>query len=501
LLVASGNHMPLRAQSIDDPGLYASGSTEFGSNPSPPDSARSSTPDSGTTKPDGFLSSSESSNVVNAGSVMLAKPAPPPERFHFWPAMLQSFEFTMVSHAFRIADDPGMQYDLAHLPFFHNWLVSYKGYNLERWGDGDDFIVNDVGHPLQGAVFSRIFLQNSPRGRGAVIGKNRAYWISRLNGMAWAAVWEVQWKVGPFSETSFGDAGGFVYVPGCGIKVSCLTNPAYHKPATNNTGLTDWVMTPLGGMLWVMGEDTLEKYVVEPVAHNHRILGGRVLRAMLEPSKDFAALFMGKLVWQLPNAENNYTMPTKPPRPQLDRGNEARPPLDHWEIGTQYTNVSLPVVTRDCLNCRQYNSGMGLNFDWNPTRGFGFDSSVNLLPGQGGASPMIEGLFGVKMGHRWNSWGLFGKIRPGFIYYDKAVAELGQTNTTSLTRFATDFGAIAEVYPSRNSTLRFDVGTTLVRYLTDRRDAEASGLGNLLANEIFVNQCNFQMSTGYVYRF
>jgi hypothetical protein len=31
----------------------------------------------------------------------------------------------------------------------------------------------------------------------------------------------------------------------------------------------------------------------------------------------------------------------------------------------------------------------------------------------------------------------------------------------SLTRFATDFGGIVELYPNRNSTVRFDVGTTL----------------------------------------
>lgn len=94
--------------------------------------------------------------------------------------MLQSLNFTLTSDVFRVATDSGLQYSLEHGPFFHNWFVSYGGYNLHRWADGDDFIVNDVGHPLQGAVFSRIFFQNSPRGRSAVIGKNRDYWITRL---------------------------------------------------------------------------------------------------------------------------------------------------------------------------------------------------------------------------------------------------------------------------------------------------------------------------------
>ncbi len=451
---------------------------------------------------DNDRSSAESSSAASSAAVVLAKPLPPAEKFHFWPAMLQSLEFTVSSDAFRVATDSGLQYNLEHLSYFHDWFASYGGYNLHRWADGDDFIVNDVGHPLQGAVFSRIFFQNSPRGRRAVIGKNRDYWITRLESVAWSAAWEAQWKVGPFSETSIGNAGGFIYLPGCGYKASCLTDPpkGVHKPPTNNTGLSDWILTPWGGMLWVMGEDTLEKYVVVPVARNHKILGGRVLRAVLEPSKDWAALFMGKLVWQLPNENNNFVMPVKKPKAQDE--DKILPALDHWEIGTQYTNISLPVVNQNCLGCRQNFSGVGFNFVWNPTRIFGLDNSFNILPGQGGARPMAEGLFGARMGKRWQNWGVFAKVRPGFIYYEDAVQQLGDAKTSELTRFATDFGAVAEIYPNRNSTFRFDVGTTLVRYLTDRTNTvTVSHFGSLLSDDIIVTQGNFQMSTAYVYRF
>ena len=115
---------------------------------------------------------------------------------------------------------------------------------------------------------------------------------------------------------------------------------------------------------------------------------------------------------------------------------------------------------------------------------------------------MTEGLFGARMGERWKTWAVYGKLRPGFIYYEDAVQKLGQPNTGSLTRFATDFGAVAEIYPNRNSTFRFDVGTTLVRYLTDREDTKTlSHFGSLLSDQLIVNQGNFQISTGYVYRF
>jgi hypothetical protein len=310
----------------------------------------------------------------------------------------------------------------------------------------------------------------------------------------------VEWKVGPFSETSFGNAGGWEYVPGCGTELSCLNNPKYPKPPTNNTGLTDWVATPLIGAAWVLGEDTLDRFVVAPIARNHRILGGRVLRACLEPSRDFAALFAGKLVWQLPQAENNYIVHPRPDKPKVEKHLN---PYDRWEIGTQYSNISLPVLSSECSGaaCRKSLSAFGSTFDYNLMRGFGFDSTVNFIPGQQGSKPMIEGLFGVKMGERFRRWAIFGKIRPGFIYYENAMPGGGDYTPNSLTRFAWDFGGIVEVYPARNSSLRFDVGTTLVRYLSDHPDPNMSPINDLRSPQYIVTQGNFQVSSTYLWRF
>jgi hypothetical protein len=146
---------------------------------------------------------------------------------------------------------------------------------------------------------------------------------------------------------------------------------------------------------------------------------------------------------------------------------------------------------------------MGTNFTYNFTRGFAFDSSTNFLPGQNGSQSMIEGLYGVRLGQQFNRFAVFGKVRPGFIYYNNALPGGGNSNPGSLTRFAWDFGGIVEVYPHRESrsVLRFDVGTTLVRYLTDRYDNRFTEIGGVISNQYIVNQGNFQISTGYTYRF
>jgi hypothetical protein len=127
-------------------------------------------------------------------------------------------------------------------------------------------------------------------------------------------------------------------------------------------------------------------------------------------------------------------------------------------------------------------------------------AGVDNQPFQG-SKPMTEGLFGVKMGERFRKWAIFGKIRPGFIYYQEAMPGGGVHTPDSLTRFAWDFGGIVELYPVRNTIWRFDVGTTMVRYLSDHPDPRMSPINDLRSTQYIVTQGNFQISTAYVYRF
>ena len=131
-----------------------------------------------------------------------------------------------------------------------------------------------------------------------------------------------------------------------------------------------------------------------------------------------------------------------------------------------------------------------------------FDSQVSLFPtGASNGGPTVQGLFGTKFGHQGKNWGLFGKFRPGFIYYENAWPGGDAKTFDSLSRLAVDTGGVFEVYPTRSSTLRFDVGTTLVRYLRDYPNPRLSPLGSMQSTEYYVNQGNFQISSGYTIRF
>jgi hypothetical protein len=114
------------------------------------------------------------------------------------------------AHAFRLANDPGARYNLFHKPFWYDYWAFSANFHMSRWGDGDNFLVNYIGHPMEGAVAADIFLNNDPKGRSARFGKSSSYWYSRLKAMGWAAVFEAYFEIGPvFSEAAIGNEGGY----------------------------------------------------------------------------------------------------------------------------------------------------------------------------------------------------------------------------------------------------------------------------------------------------
>jgi hypothetical protein len=430
---------------------------------------------------------------------------PHAESFHWWPALEQSFYFLLIEHGFRIADDPFLRYLLWHKPFWHDYIASTRHFNMNQWGDGDDFIVNYVGHPMEGGVTGYIQIQNDPRGRSLVFGMNRDYWTSRLKAMAWAAVYSAQFEIGPIlSEAAIGNEGGYYYRPGCDPYLTC-SRPDGRKPITNNTGWVDFVVTPTVGMGWIVLEDVIEKEVTDRWAPGQPDdpLKWKIVRGALSPTHVMSNFVAGKVPWyryRIYGPDDGNLFPS--------HNHRADDPYDwtgiqRWEIGAHYSYLSLPVGTETCYSCRVSNSGFGVNFAYRITNRLWVDSDVNVFPSGGGYASkgtMVQGEFGPRYGYTGKNWGLYVKLRPGFIYYDKTLTLDSGAAFVEATRFAWDFGSIFEWFATRHSTLRVDAGTTVVRYLTSHTDPRQPP-GDILSNDYYVSQSNFQLTTGYTYRF
>ena len=218
------------------------------------------------------------------------------EGFHWWPALQTSFNFLVFEHAVRIASDPFLRYLLWHKPFWLDYGISTQHFFFNHWGDGDDFLVNYIGHPLQGAVTGNIEIVNDPKGRSLTFGRSKSYWMSRLRAMAWSAVYSAQFEAGPMlSEAAIGNEGGYFYRKGCDPNITCA-HPS-RDPITNNTGWVDFVVTPLIGTGWIVMEDAIEAEIVDKLAKGDDRLRWKLLRAGLSPGHVMANFMAGKVPW------------------------------------------------------------------------------------------------------------------------------------------------------------------------------------------------------------
>jgi hypothetical protein len=431
------------------------------------------------------------------------QPAPRPnERFHWKSALWQSFDFLVVGHAFRLANDPGARDLLFHKPFWHDYLASADNFHMSRWGDGDDFLVNYIGHPMEGAVYGDIYLNNDPKGRSARFGRSSNYWYSRLKAMAWATVWEAYFEIGPvFSEAAIGNEGGYTYVPGCGL-YPCDKYPGKNfKPPTNNTGWVDFVITPTVGMGWIVLEDAIEVKIVDRIAKGSPALKYKILRGSLAPSHTFANLFAGKAPWFRYPQEGSFTQTFGVPLHPAERPKWKDEP--RYSLGVQFISMKLPLDSESCSSCKQFLPGYGFDFNYRFAKYAYFDSVVNLFPGSishgehGGGQ---EGLIGLKLGSALGKWGLFSNIRSGFIHYDKSLVPGSTTAYQSTWRYALDFGGAVEYSAARSSTFRLNAGTTLIHYLQGYSDPNQPPT-SVISTQYYSFRGSPYLSSGYIFRF
>jgi hypothetical protein len=191
-----------------------------------------------------------------------------------WRAVAQqSAMFTGMQHAFRLGTEPGTRAGIKG-PFWRGYADSIG--NLHGWADGDPFLVNYVGHPMQGAVTGFIYIQNDPQARLMRIGRDPRYWRSRLKAMGIAWAYSEWFEIGPFSEASIGKI----------------------QSRMPQQGFVDHVITPVVGTGWLVAEDFLDEKVILPFERRFENAFARMMvRGWLNPSRSFSNLLRFKTPW------------------------------------------------------------------------------------------------------------------------------------------------------------------------------------------------------------
>ena len=150
-------------------------------------------------------------------------------------------------------------------------------------------------------------------------------------------------------------------------------------------------------------------------------------------------------------------------------------PIDppRLEIGPQTTQTYLPI---NPVGNVQYQPSIGGTGSITLRSWIALDSSVGITPtipitgSSFSGGRLTEGLLGTRIGFRIGRVEIYGKVRPGFASFGKAILHAESSGSSlqfefgRLTEPALDLGGIVMVRISRRLAVRYDVGDTLIHY-------------------------------------
>jgi hypothetical protein len=180
-----------------------------------------------------------------------------------------------------------------------------------------------------------------------------------------------------------------------------------------------------------------------------------------------------------------------------------------YEFGAQFTTLILQ--RRTALDAVRNEPGLGGFASYRLLRFLYADSSLVFYPrgskgiGFQDGGRVFQGLFGVKGGITRNRISIFGKVRPGLMVSTDTVTGFRATpgsastlRTGPFSTFVLDLGGVVEIYATRHTFVRFDVGDTHL-YFPDKTVTLANGKPATISGGSY--QHSMQYSVGYGWRF
>ncbi len=212
--------------------------------------------------------------LADRGSATASPPDASDERFAWKSALVDTSIFMGIEQGFRIVEDPKIRRGLRG-PFFRGYFDSVA--NISGWSDGDRPLTNYVGHPMAGSIAGYIEVRHDPRYRQAEFGWTSRYWKSRMRAMGFAAVYSLEFEIGPISEASIGN-----------IQLD-----------PRKRGVVDWVVTPTVGTAWMVSEDIADRYVIQSIERHTRNRAVIAFsRSLLNPTRSLSNLIGRRRPWQ-----------------------------------------------------------------------------------------------------------------------------------------------------------------------------------------------------------
>ena len=465
----------------------------------PPDLAPSSLPQQHQVSP-----------LFDAAQSRVSYTSPAQEPYHWKGLILQSFAFNSLENSVRIMTaNQSDRHILLNKPYWSDYFASLGQFNMRRWNDGDSFPVNYIGHPLEGAISGYIEVQNDPRGRDLEFSSDRHYWNSRFRALLWSTAYSTQAEIGPLGEAAVFNEGGFTYPIGC----------HHHDPVceatakyTNNTGWVDFIITPVVGTLLLIGEDAIDHYITDPlVEHHHHELGYEYIRAVANPPRSLANILRGHMPYY-----RDYEHPGVTESEIVGHFEHAMEiePREHADLFLFYSHLGLGTNHTDCIDCRTYTRGAGMELGISFRRYLDFITTARYQPDASPVSTVNVGgsffamNFGLRTGYSGEHFALKLAIAPGFASWERTLSTPTATDpdppSTREFTFSTTATISGDIRFTNHLAFRTSVDQMLIRYKSPYRDPPGIGEPprlSFLSHDNYINSTNWGIRVGPVLSF
>ncbi|MFZ0630003.1 MAG: acyloxyacyl hydrolase [Acidobacteriaceae bacterium] len=205
-------------------------------------------------------------------------------RVHWHQLIISAALFNTFQDAGNLYTGYWYRWETTNGDWWDRYINSAAGWRWSVWADQNPFLDDYVGHPMMGAITNDLWVQNDPRSMTVVQSNTWPYWRRMLRAGAFSTAYSFEWKLGPTGEAAIGHNGDHL-------------EPAANGGHTNETGWVELVTTPVGGALWTMAEDTLDKHVVAPVEAGGRNPFALLGLSFLEPAHATANILRFRPPW------------------------------------------------------------------------------------------------------------------------------------------------------------------------------------------------------------
>ena len=205
-------------------------------------------------------------------------------RMHWKNLAISSTTFLAIQNVANLYAGYWYRQETTYGKWWDRYVNSVEGWRWNVWKDDNPFLDDYIAHPMMGGITNAIWIQNDPKGMTLEQANNWPYWRSRLRATAFSTFYSFEWKLGPIGEAGIGHNGDHYFNEDSGV-------------LTNETGWVELVTTPVGGFVWTLVEDAIDKTVIHRLEQKSSSIPMLIAYQFLNPTRAFANILRFRTPW------------------------------------------------------------------------------------------------------------------------------------------------------------------------------------------------------------